>query len=195
MEQLTAEEQTKWGDILNEMEREEINNNRRHEGWRDDLDITVLDSKPDPKQKSLGKKIKRMVKNPHFENIIYSKRPEDLAQLMSSGTLSRAIEALTEKQREVLFLRYVQQYTNTEIAEISGTTARNIRKHEEKALDMLRMAVGIIKDKKGEGNVDTLAKILAVLIFPTFAFGWRRQTRYTKRRWHNKKSVYNISIA
>ncbi|MEG0091297.1 MAG: hypothetical protein RSA20_05720, partial [Oscillospiraceae bacterium] len=88
MEQLTAEEQTKWGDILNEMEREKINNNRRHEGWRDDLDITVLDSKPDPKQKLLGKKIKRMVKNPHFENIIYSKRPEDLAQLMSSGTLS-----------------------------------------------------------------------------------------------------------
>ena len=69
---------------------------------------------------------------------IYSQTADGLGQLMEDGKLTKAIEQLTNLQREVLFLHYVKRYTIDEIAEMLGSSPRNIRKRRQTALEKVR---------------------------------------------------------
>ena len=105
---------------------------------------------------------------------IFSQDPEDLHQLVSSGKLAKAIQALTAHQRNILFLSAIQQMKTKEIAEMFGTSCRNI-------LDVLdrtyRRIKSIISSQSGEGNVPTCARALGWLTIPTFMFGWEISKR------------------
>jgi len=69
---------------------------------------------------------------------IYSRSADGLGQLMEDGKLTVAIGQLTNLQREVLFLHYVKRYTIDEIAEMLGSSPRNIRKRRQTALEKVR---------------------------------------------------------
>jgi len=81
---------------------------------------------------------------------IYSQSPEDLYQLVSSEKLAKAIQALTAHQRNILFLSAIQELKTKEIAEMLGTSCRNI-------LDVLertyRRIKAIINSQHGKGYV------------------------------------------
>ena len=105
---------------------------------------------------------------------IFSQDPEDLHQLVSSGKLAKAIQALTAHQRNILFLSAIQQMKTKEIAEMLGTSCRNI-------LDVLdrtyRRIKAIMSSQRGEGYVPTCARALGWLTIPTFMFGWEISKR------------------
>ena len=56
--------------------------------------------------------------------------------------LTRAIEALPEKQREVFLMNRVEKKTYKEIAELSGVSVKAIEKSMHKALLKLRAEIG-----------------------------------------------------
>ncbi len=105
---------------------------------------------------------------------IFSQDPEDLHQLVSSGKLAKAIQALTAHQRNILFLSAIQQMKTKEIAEMLGTSCRNI-------LDVLdrtyRRIKAIMSSQRGEGSVPACALTLGWLTIPTFMFGWEISKR------------------
>lgn len=105
---------------------------------------------------------------------IFSQDSEDLHQLVSSGKLAKAIQTLTAHQREILFLSAIQQMKTSEIAEMQGTTSRNI-------LDVLertyRRIKAIMNSQHGEGYVPTCARMLGWITIPTFMFGWEISKR------------------
>lgn len=105
---------------------------------------------------------------------IFSQDPEDLHQLVSSGKLAKAIQALTAHQRNILFLSAIQQMKTKEIAEMLGTSCRNI-------LDVLertyRRIKAIMSSQHGEGYVPTCARALGWLTIPAFMFGWEISKR------------------
>jgi RNA polymerase sigma factor (sigma-70 family) len=105
---------------------------------------------------------------------IFSQNPEDLHRLVSSGKLAKAIQELTAHQRNILFLSTVQQMKTSEVAEMLGTTSRNI-------LDVLdrtyRRIKAIMSSQHGEGYVPVCARALGWLTIPTFMFGWEISKR------------------
>jgi RNA polymerase sigma factor (sigma-70 family) len=105
---------------------------------------------------------------------IYSQRPEDLYQLVSSEKLAKAIQGLTDLQRKVLFMSAIKEMKTREIAEMLGTSSRNI-------LDMLERTYKRIKTvmngQRGEGYIDTCSIILGWFTIPTFMFGWEISKR------------------
>lgn len=105
---------------------------------------------------------------------IFSQDPEDLHQLVSSGKLAKVIQALTTHQRKILFLSAIQQMKTKEIAEMLGTSCRNI-------LDVLdrtyRRIKAIMSSQHGEGYVPACARALGWLTIPTFMFGWEISKR------------------
>lgn len=100
---------------------------------------------------------------------IFSQDPEDLHQLVSSGKLAKAIQALTAHQREILFLSAIQQMKTSEIAEMLGTTSRNILDVLERTYKRIKT---IMNSNNGEGYAPTCARILGWITIPTFMFGW-----------------------
>lgn len=72
--------------------------------------------------------------NESFEDIIFTKSPDDLHELVTDGVLSRIIRSLTSSQKEVLFHMRVWKYTTAETAELLGVSERNVRKLYERAL-------------------------------------------------------------
>jgi RNA polymerase sigma factor (sigma-70 family) len=105
---------------------------------------------------------------------IFSQDPEDLHQLVSSGKLAKAIQALTAHQRNILFLSAIQQMKTKEIAEMLGTSCRNV-------LDVLdgtyRRIKAIMNSQRGEGYVPACTRALGWLTIPTFMFGWEISKR------------------
>ncbi len=63
--------------------------------------------------------------------------------LRMRGALRRAMEGeLTERQRDCLRLRYFDQKSVQEVAEIIGVTPPTVSKHLKKARERLRRVVG-----------------------------------------------------
>lgn len=105
---------------------------------------------------------------------IFSQGPEDLHQLVSSGKLAKAIQALTAHQRNILFLSAIRQMKAKEIAEILGTSCRNILDVLERTYKRIR---AIMNSQHGEGYVPTCARVLGWITIPTFMFGWEISKR------------------
>jgi len=105
---------------------------------------------------------------------IFSQDPEDLHQLVSSGKLAKAIQALTAHQRKILYLSAIQQMKTSEVAEMLGTTSRNILDVLERTYKRIK---AIINSQNGEGYVPTCARMLGWITIPTFMFGWEISKR------------------
>ena len=69
---------------------------------------------------------------------IFSKKCSDLHQLVGSKCISAALKNLTYRQKQVLFLLYVHGFSTEDAVAMLGSSARNIRKHKERALKNIR---------------------------------------------------------
>jgi len=110
----------------------------------------------------------------HWLEEIFSQDPEDLHQLVSSGKLAKAIQALTAHQRNILFQSAIQQMKTSEIAEMLGTTSRNILDVLERTYKRIK---AIMNSQHGEGYIPTCAWALCWIAIPTFMFGWEISKR------------------
>lgn len=146
---------------------------RRIKKYQDDreFEIAELDQFRSSSGRSKGPPCK--LDNRWLEEI-YSQRPEDLYQLVSSEKLAKAIQALTDHQRNVLFMSAIKEMKTKEIAEALGTSCRNV-------LDVLERTTKRIKTtmsgQRGEGYIDTCSIILGWLTIPTFMLGWEISKR------------------
>lgn len=145
------------------------------------MDTTIADRDPDEGEAYPAVKMLKLSNHEDWIDIIYSRRYQDLHHLVSNPKISAAIESLTDKQKEVLFLHIVHQYTPQEIAAMTKATDRNIRKHKEKALKAIRKAIGVMQDNKAEGYIDATVIILGWLTLPTFMVGWEISKRIYPR--------------
>jgi RNA polymerase sigma factor (sigma-70 family) len=171
---------------LAELDREERNNNRKHKSHRDDIDVTIAERDPEDWETYPRAKLLKLSRHEDWLEIIFSQRSQDLHHLTEDEKVSAAIKNLTEKQKQVLHLNIVWQYTTQDIAEMLGTTDRNVRKHREKALEAIRRAVA---GSGGEGYAETAAAILGWMIIPTFMIGWaiaKRTYPFLKRKLTRK---------
>jgi len=99
---------------------------------------------------------------------IYSQRPEDLYQLVSSEKLAKAIQGLTDHQRNVLFMNAIQEKKTKEITEILGTSCRNVLDVLERTYKRIKV---LMNSRRGEGYIETCRIILGWITIPTFMFG------------------------
>ena len=127
---------------------EELNNlkhcrkNRRYNfdpGW---LDIDFDD------EISIPKEFKTLNTDKGWLDCIYSRRPEDLHELVEDEAVSRALQALNIKRKGALFYRVVHGYSSRETADLQGVSERNVRKLYEKAIAEIRKSL----DKEVHSN-------------------------------------------
>jgi hypothetical protein len=144
------------------------------------MDITITERDPKDGETYPKAKLLKLSRNEDWLDIIFSQRHQDLHHLAEDEKVSAAIQNLTDKQKQVLHLNTVWQYTTQDIAEMLHTTDRNIRKHREKALEAIRRAVC---GNNGEGYADIAAFILGWIVISTFMIGWA----IAKRAYPNLK--------
>lgn len=77
-------------------------------------------------------------------------------------------------QRNILFLSAIQQMKTKEIAEMLGTTSRNILDVLERTYKRIK---AIMNSQHGEGYVPTCARMLGWITIPSFMFGWEISKR------------------
>lgn len=136
-ENLTAaqrDEILKWEKILDELDHEEECNERRHSEKRDLLDLSLMDC--ESSEEFIATKILLRIcrSDSGWLEWIFSKKAADLYQLAGNENISNALQNLTGRQKQVLFLLYVHSFSTEEAAAMLGSSARNIRKHKERAL-------------------------------------------------------------
>jgi len=120
-----------------ELERERKHRNAHLDG----VDITLLDRKNDGCQLDTTKAL-RITSDLDYLDLIFTRRPEDLHEVVTDDALSAAIKRLTACQKEALFLR-MQPHTKTkQVAEDLGSSPRNIRKHLAKARKTILKQIG-----------------------------------------------------
>lgn len=71
---------------------------------------------------------------PIYTNVFEEKDEQEVFQKL----LNKAIAHLTNKQKEIIYLRYTQELTYEQVAEILHTTPKNVRKLNYRALQNLR---------------------------------------------------------
>ncbi len=75
---------------------------------------------------------------------VESKYIEEEDRVRTKEEIEEMLESLTNRQREIIYLRYVQEYEYEQISEILNITYSSCRKLVSKALSSLRNKYGII---------------------------------------------------
>lgn len=121
--------------LIKEMDKADALNDRKHErkNRRADFDITVLDS-DEELETPIPRQFRELSSSDNWEDIIFSRRPEGLHELVTDGSLINALKGLSKERKEALFYRGVWRYTPREIAALKGVSDRNVRKLYEKAI-------------------------------------------------------------
>ena len=81
-----------------------------------------------------------LIKRGNYLDIIFD-RAEEMHQLIEDFDISKLVEALREKPKEVLYLSAIRFYTIQQIALVRGCTDRNVLKMKTKMLDGLRKSL------------------------------------------------------
>ncbi len=140
-ENLTADQRNeilKWETILDDLDHIEDLNERRHKGKRDLIDLSLMEC--DDCEEFIATKILLRIcrSDSSWLEWIFSKKASDLHQLAGNEHVSNALQNLTYRQKQVLFLLYVHGFSTEEAAAKLGSSTRNIRKHKERALKNIR---------------------------------------------------------
>lgn len=127
-----------WETILDGLDHEEELNERRHSEKRDLLDLGLMEC--ESCEEFIATKILLRIcrSDSGWLEWIFSKKASDLHQLAGNEHVSNALRSLTYRQKQVLFLLYVHDFSTEEAAEKLGSSTRNIRKHKERALKNIR---------------------------------------------------------
>ncbi|MCL2299951.1 MAG: hypothetical protein FWC27_07375 [Firmicutes bacterium] len=144
-EQASAAEIEEFEQCNTEWVKENKLERRREQYYRnkhlDDMDITLLDRENDGCQLDTSKAL-RIASDLDYLDLIFTRRPEDLHEVVTDDALSAAIKRLTACQKEALFLR-MQPHTKTkDLAGDLGSSPRNIRKHLAKARETILKQIG-----------------------------------------------------
>lgn len=110
-ERLTEQEKVvieQWKPVLDDLDREEDCNNRRHKEKRDMLDMTLCECQNE-KGGYLSSEIKLKLSDTDEDWLewIFSRSPVDMYQLTGDIGLAKSLQTLTVMQRKVVFLFYV----------------------------------------------------------------------------------------
>lgn len=156
---------------LQELDRDTINLYRRHMANSDLRNTDTLLEKRKRKEAVLNPQRETQPKDPtdRWINNMFSRRPEDLFQLVSDERLANELKNLTPRQQEVVHMSIVKKMKNSEIAKRLETTDRNVRDILQRAYERMRE---VLLDNCGEGSIVAVTSILLILVFPTFAIGW-----------------------
>jgi len=156
---------------LQQLDRDTINLYRRHMANSDLRNTDTVLEKRKKKESTLSPQRGNLPKDPtdRWINHMFSRRPEDLFQLVSDERLANELKNLTPRQQEVVHMSIVKKMKNSEIAKRLGTTDRNVRDILQRAYERMR---AVLSDNRGEGYIDAVTTILLILVFPTFAVGW-----------------------
>ena len=144
LEQITNEEERLkyFENLVKEFDKDDYNNEKKHSrsNRRHSFNITNMDLDYDPDDMSTHTPplLVNLCKPKDWDDIIFSESAEDLPELVMDRALSYIMKKLPQAQREVFYYRVIKGHTAQEIAEIKGTTDRNIRKLYEKALQRIR---------------------------------------------------------
>lgn len=106
-ERLTEQEKMvieQWKPMLDELDREEDCNNRRHKEKRDMLDMTLCECQNE-KEEYLSSEIKLKLSDTdeNWLEWIFSRSSADLYQLTGNIRLAKSLQTLTVMQRKVVF--------------------------------------------------------------------------------------------
>lgn len=75
---------------------------------------------------------------------VESKYIEEEDRVRTKEEIEEMLESLTHRQREIIYLRYVQEYDYEQISEILNITVHSCRKLVSKAINSLRNKYGVI---------------------------------------------------
>ncbi|MBQ3076492.1 MAG: sigma-70 family RNA polymerase sigma factor [Clostridia bacterium] len=141
--------------MLSMLDRQEHNNNRRHREHRDGMDLTMIERQREQREFCSSSKTLKLIHAEDWVEIIFSKKAEDLHQLVRNHRVAAALQSLTPIQKQVLFWNIVQGMPTSEIAARMGCSVRNVTKHRQRALEKVRR----LADKKTPGRIETPAEI------------------------------------
>lgn len=167
-----AKKKKNWKAVFDELNGELRNNNRKHDKHRDDMDMTIVDRQPEENEIFSGAKMLKISNDGDWLDIIYSRKPEDLQELVTDEAVSKAIRKLTLPQKEILFLNVVHLFKTSEIAAARGVSERNIRKIRQRALESIRRTLKTVSSRRAEGTVGGAALVLVGVICWPFMVGW-----------------------
>jgi len=142
----SAEDKFKYFEkIVEQMDKDDENNERRHKSHRADFDITVLDRGTDEEHKCIPSEFTRIRFSEPLLDQIFSKRFEDLHELPHSEIVSGAISEMPDNYKEILFLKAVQKLTQKEIAEIKGVSQSSVSQLYKKAIKYIHFLIEVKK--------------------------------------------------
>ena len=141
----TKDEKERWK-LFQELEEScdnaDFNNDRKHfrSERRDRYNITTMGNafSPDNMESYIPKRLLKVCKAKDWDEIIFTGEVDNLTDIAMDRSLAYILKNLPQAQREVFYYRVIEGYTAQEIADIKGTSSRNIRKLYEKALNSVR---------------------------------------------------------
>lgn len=141
------EERLAWFEkLVQEFDNADQLNDRKHyrKNRRHPFDPHLLDQDCD-EEIHIPSEFRTYNTSDYWLDYIYSRRPEDLPELVENEAVSKILKGLNFKRKEVLFYRLVHRHSAEEIAALKGVSDRNIRKLYEKAIQEIREQVEIDK--------------------------------------------------
>ena len=143
-ERLTEQEKVvieQWKPVLDELDRMENCNNRRHKEKRDMLDMTLCECQNEKEEYLYSEiKLKLSDTDENWLEWIFSRSSADLYQLTGNIELAKSLQTLTVMQKKVVFLFYVHGFSVKDIAALLGSSERNIRKLRERAREHMKIS-------------------------------------------------------
>lgn len=143
-ERLTEQEKVvieQWKPVLDELDRMENCNNRRHKEKRDMLDMTLCECQNENEEYLSSEiKLKLSDTDENWLEWIFSRSSADLYQLTGNIELAKSLQTLTAMQRKVVFLFYIHGFSVKDIAALLGSSERNIRKLRERAREHMKIS-------------------------------------------------------
>lgn len=135
--------------LVKEFDKDDALNDRKHfrKNRRHEFDPHLLDQDCG-EEISIPPVFKTLNHSDGWLDYIFSKRPEDLHELVEDEAVSKALRNLNSKRKEALFYRVVHGYSAEEVGVFKGVSDRNVRKLYEKAVKEVREQL----DKQGNSN-------------------------------------------
>jgi len=115
---------------LDELDREDELNERQHSEKRGLLELGLMEC--ENCEEFIATKILLRIfrSDSGWLEWIFSKKANDLHQLTGNESIADALQSLTYRQKQALFLLYVHGFSIEEAAAKPGSSARNIRKQK-----------------------------------------------------------------
>jgi hypothetical protein len=139
--------------LVKEFDEDDRRNDRKHfrSEKRHNFNITNMDASYDPDNPDtyIPPELTAMCQTEYWDDLIFSRRADDMHELITDGELSDIIKKQKNARKEALFHRVVKGYTAEEISALKGVSERNIRKLYKKVLQNIREEIiPVIKLKR-----------------------------------------------